>query len=508
MINYDKEGNRVYRCPVCHSGTIKVADNVFYGKCDLCSATLIDYQPLSHQEAFHADTAQYRELIGGFGTGKTTMACAETAAHCLSIDNAKFLITAPRLKQVQDAVIPELIRFLPPWLIEIQRNAPTPYFKLRNGSEILVYSSEDQQALRSLNLTGFYIEEASGVGYDIFDQLMTRLRNKAGIIRDKNGREIGYKYIGIVCTNPEDGWVKDRFLLRASKIVASPSVDVNQYKTMMQDKLEKHFHAFISSTRDNKYLPKEFIERTCAGKDAKWIRKYIDCILDVKEGAVYPDYGRYVVEPFPIPTKWLHIGGFDPGFNDPCAVPMAAIDPKDGCIYVYSDYYVREQPISYHARKVKEMIQGLNMYCPLQADPSVKKRSDRDGVSYADYFYQVSGVLLEPANNDILFGIEKVRDYMYAGKLKFFNTCFNIKEEASKYAYAKKETVNSNDTPVDKDNHLWDAIRYMIVKMPRNPHDMESIYVQKDVLNQAVTAVQLQDNDDNDPNVFGGFKIG
>ena len=65
---------------------------------------------------------------------------------------------------------------------------PSPYFKLKNGHEIIVYSAADQQKLRSLNLTAFYIEEASGVSYEIFDQLMTRLRHPAGIIRDKNGK--------------------------------------------------------------------------------------------------------------------------------------------------------------------------------------------------------------------------------------------------------------------------------------------------------------------------------
>jgi len=503
MSKYDDFGNRIYKCPVCHSGIVRVKDNVFYGRCELCKATLIDYAPLQHQEAFHADTAQYRLLIGGYGTGKTTSACAELATHVLMIDNAKFLITAPRLKQVQDAVIPELEKFLPPWMIEYKRSSPTPYYRMTNGSEILVYSSEDQQALRSLNLTGFYIEEASGVGYDIFDQLMTRLRNRAGIIRGKNGEELGYRYIGIVCTNPEDGWVKDKFLLKSSKLVASPSVDITRYTSLMSKKLEKHFHAFISSTRDNKYLPKEFIERTCAGKDEKWIRKYIDCILDNKEGAVYGDYGVYNVEPFEVPAKWLRISGFDPGFNDPCAVPFAAIRPTDGCIFVYSDYYEREKPVSFHAKNVKEMLKGIELLYPIQADPSVRKRNDRDGVSYADYFYQISNVYLEAANNDLLYGIEKVRDYMYSGKLKFFNNLYNLKEEAANYVYPTKE-LNTSDKPVDKYNHLWDAIRYMVAKLPRNPHDMESIYVQARVLNEKQKDGPSNDDEEN---VYGGFKI-
>ena len=358
-IRRDVDGSKIYQCPVCGTGTVIIKDDVFYGRCEMCEATLIDYMPLPHQEAFHADDAQYRLLIGGYGTGKTTMACAETVRHCLTIRNAKFLITAPRLKQVTDAVLPELRKFLPPWLIETQHVSPTPYFKMKNGSEILVYASDDQQALRSLNLTGFYIEEASGVSYEIFDQLMTRLRNKSAIRRDEDGKEVGYDHLGIVCTNPEDGWIKDKFLLCSSKIVASESVDLERYRKLMKKKLEKHFHSFISSTRDNKYLPHEYIERISAGKDARWIEKYIDCYLGDREGAVYPDYNLYTVEPFEIPRDWLRIGGFDPGFADPTAIPMGAIDPKTGCTYVYLDYYVAEKPVSYHAKQLADMTRGF-----------------------------------------------------------------------------------------------------------------------------------------------------
>ena len=102
---------------------------------------------------------------------------------------------------------------------------------------------------------------------------------------------------------------------------------------------------------------------------------------------------------------------------------------------------------------------GLNFLNSIQADPSVRKRNDRDGISYADYFYQLSKINLEPANNDILFGIEKVRDYLNAGKLKIFSNCTNFKKEASNYMYKDGKKQNANDKPIDKWNHLMAALR-------------------------------------------------
>ena len=510
LLRKDEDGNRIYECPVCKSGLIKVLDDVFYGKCNNCEATLIDYKPLQHQEAFHMSSAQYRMNIGGFGSGKTTASCAELSAHALSTAGGRSLITAPTLSQVRDAVIPELIKFLPPWHISKIKMNPNPYFKLKNGHEILVFSSQDQEKLRSLNLTAFYIEEASGVDYAIFDQLMTRLRNKTAIIRDEECDEIGYKFMGIVSTNPEDGWIKDKFLLNSSVIIGSPSIDVSVYDNIKVSEPDKHFHTFISSSRDNAYLHRDYIERASAGKGAKWVRKYIDCYLDNKEGAVFPDYSKYVVEPFPIPNSWQRVVGFDPGFNDPTAIPMGAIDPDSGVLYFYDDYKVAEEPMSYHAHHLRDSLKGLKLMFPVQADPAVQQRNVRDGISYADYFYRQSGIWLEPGNNDILYGLEKIRDYMYCGKIKFFSDLNNLKFEAINYIYPEKST-NTNDKPLDKHNHLWDAIRYIVAKLPRDPNEMSSFFVQNSLLNSSYSAFNddLKEDDGYLDNgcVYGGFKI-
>ncbi len=508
-IKRQEDGYRIYDCPICGNGEVKVKAGTFYGKCDFCKATVIDYKPLEHQEAFHLSNAQYRMLIGGFGSGKTTAACAEVAMHGFTTPNGKTLITAPILEQVRQAVIPELLRFLPPWQMDKIRTGQNPYIRFKNGHEIIFFASNDQENLRSLNLTAFYIEEASGVDYAIFDQLMTRLRNGAGIVRDENGEELGYKFMGIVSTNPEEGWIKEKFLLVSDKIIGSKSIDTSVYDKIKVKVPDLNFHTFISSTRDNTKLHSSYVQKASAGKGEAWIRKYIDCYLDVREGAVFPDFHNYLVEPFAIPREWKRLVGFDPGFNDPTAVPKGAIDPKTGIIYIYDDYEVPEQPISYHAEQLKRALNGLDLFYPVQADPSTRKRNDRDGVSYAEYFYKLSGIYLDIANNDILYGIEKVRDYMYNGKLKFFNDLENLKKEAENYSYPTKNR-NTNDLPNDKFNHLWDGIRYMIAKLPRDPREMNGMFIQSDILGQGFSAFLDKNNphyEDDEGEFWGGMRL-
>lgn len=507
-IGEDVDKNRLYKCPAC-GDTITVNAEVFYGKCPACAMTIIDYSPAPHQVEFHKSNATYKLNLGGYGSGKTTMCCAEVTRHSLTVPAGRTLICGPKLQQVNEAVIPELDKFLPPWLIKRRVLSPTMKITLVNDHDIIVYASNDEENIRSLNLTGFYIEEASGVDYSIFVQLQARLRNKNAIIKNPDGSYTNHS-MGLICSNPEDnGWFMDKFILLSNKIYGSKSIDLSDFKKLKNRKEEKvYFNTFLSSTRDNEFLPEGFLEKLTLGKTPFWISKYIDCNLSLRDGVVYPEYTKCLVEPFHIPSDWMRIAGFDPGFRDQTAFPMAAIDPATGVIYVYEDYYVAEQPVSYHAEHIKELCKGVRFYNNIQADPSVRKRNERDGNSYKDYFYKLSGIYLEEGNNDIVYGIEKVRNYMFNGKLKFFTTCTNITFEALKYRYPEirpNDNTTKYNIPLDRYNHLWDAIRYMIAVLPEDPRDMQNIYASDSgvlaVLDGRIPVYTSSDDNNYDDNI-------
>lgn len=422
-------------------------------------------------------------------SGKTTVACYETAYHALTTPNGATLLTAPTLQQMKEAILPELNKFLPPWFLEDGRaKGNPPVYTLTNGHRILVYPSNEEQKIRSLNLTRFHIEEGSGVEYAIFSQLQTRLRSHAGIVRDSKGREIGNKFSGIVSTNPEISWVLDDFLLKCKKINGTKHTNLEPYEKIMHSKREDEFEAFISTSFDNTMLPRGTIERISAGKDDRWKRKYLYSILDQREGLVYPDMPNHYVEPFHIPHHWKRIAGYDPGTADPTAMLIGAIDPTTNIIYFYHEYYVTDQTIPYHAEKLNPYIKPYQWLKPIQADPSVRKRSAESGQTYASYFKKLTGITLSPANNDILLGIDKVRTYLYKGRIKIFNNLENFKREASLYQFPSIEERdrNTNNKPIDKYNHLMDCLRYVIVGLPENPDQFTPVYLQSDALKKEV----------------------
>lgn len=487
--------HRVYECPVCLSGKVKIDKSVFYGKCDHCGATIIDFVPLPHQEEYFLSSSVYKLLIGGYGSGKTTIACAADAHHALTVPNGRTLITAPTLQQMKVAVLPELNKFLPPWfLVGGGPKGNPPVYRFTNGHEIHIYASDDETKIRSINLTRFHIEEGSGVKREIFDQLQARLRNSAAVIYDDDGVEIGGKFGGDISTNPEDSWIKDDFLFKSQKVHCSNSIDPKIYEPLMSFHREKLFETFISASFDNIMLPKGTIERISAGKSDRWKRKYLWCYLDSREGLVYPDIHNHYVEPFDIPDDWKRLGGYDPGIGDPTAMVFAAVDPRTSTIYVYDEYYVKDQTISYHGQKLKDRINKFHWLRPIASDPSVNKRSQETGITYKSYFKQVTGITLNPVNNDLLFGIDKVRDYMYQGKVKIFNNLENLRYEASNYAFPSPtdRDRNVNVKPIDKDNHLMDALRYMIVQLPNNPGEFRPSYLQSELLQKSKATAPMR----------------
>ena len=85
---------------------------------------------------------------------------------------------------------------------------------------------------------------------------------------------------------------------------------------------------------------------------------------------------------------------------------------------------------------------------------------------------------------------------MYQGKLKVFTSCVNLNQEAQKYQWKKDKDGISKDDPVDKNNHLMDAMRYLVMALP---YDLKEVDIHKAEQNKAQSVldrIKLYDNND------------
>lgn len=465
----------VYKCPYCGTGKITINKQSAhkYGYCDTCDAAYIHYVPLPHQLAVHKNKHKIKLLLGGMGSAKSNCGVMEIINHALNVPYGNTIILAQTLKQLSKAILPIFDEYLPRKFVTKWTDTKADIeIRLTNGHVITGIASDDEEKFRSMNITAFYIEEASGVDPKIYQECIRRLRNVHGII---NGVP---HFVGVVCSNPAQGFIRD-LLFSADTIEGSKSIEktVAMYDQRKKN-VNKDLAAFLSSSRDNPYLPPGFVESVINSLTPAQVRLYVDCIIEYAEGAVYSDILSMTEEPFEIPDNWERYIAHDPGIHDPAAILLGAIDPDTKVIHFYREYYKTDQVLSQVAAAWKEMVkdipQGM-LRMPL-IDPSAKKRSKTTGRSYKQQLQLEHGIVTKEANNNIEDGIQRVKNLMYYGKIRFFNTLTNTLYEGCEYRYPTQEERSKNknlgDTPLDKDNHLMDCLRYICQDLPYDYLDM------------------------------------
>lgn len=301
-----------YRCPYCGTGEIVInkQSKHSYGYCDTCSAAYIHYVPLPHQLDVHKSKASLKLLLGGMGSAKSRAGVMEIIDHALNVRNGRTVIMAQTLKQLSKAIMPIFDEYLPRKFVTKWTDTKADIgITLTNGHEIIGMASDDEEKLRSMDITAFYIEEASGVKPEVFEECIRRSRNKAGIIDGVS------HYLGLIVSNPAQGFIRE-LLFTASKIYGSASIKktVETYKDRIKDP-NPDLEAFLSSSRDNPHLPPGFIDKVINSLTPQQVRLYVDCIIEYADGAVYPDFLQHLCDDFPIPENWHYYLAHDPKYS-------------------------------------------------------------------------------------------------------------------------------------------------------------------------------------------------
>ena len=465
----------VYKCPVCGTGeiTINKTSAHRYGYCDTCDAAYIHYVPLPHQLDVHKDKHKIKLMLGGMGSAKSNAGVMEIINHALTVKNGQTIMLAQTLKQLSKAIMPIFNEYLPRKFVKKWTDTKADIeIELTNGHKITGFASDDEEKFRSMNITAFLIEEASGISPKVYQECVKRLRNVHGII---NGKA---HYVGIVCSNPSQGFIRD-LLFTADTIKGSKSISktVEMYKNRVKNR-NPDLAAFLSSSRDNPYLPPGFVQSVINSSTPAEVRLYVDCIIEYAEGAVYPTVLSMTEEPFEIPKNWERYIAHDPGIHDPAAILLGAVDPDTGVLHFYREYYKTDQVLAQVADSWKQMVSDIPQGClhmPL-IDPSANKRSKTTGKTYKQQLQLEYGIVTKNAINNIEDGIQKVKNMMYYGKIRFFNNLTNTIYEGCEYRYPTQEERSKNknlgDTPLDKNNHLMDCMRYIVQELPYNYLDL------------------------------------
>lgn len=425
--------------------------------------------PLPKQKEFldialDREKSKYLAYVGGIGSGKSLIGCITTLSWAV-LYPGDYLVCRQFLPELKMTTYKTFLEICPPELIIENRVADLQIkIKAANGKVSNVYfrQLEEPEKLRSLNLSGFYIDEANQVSEEAFMLLQGRLRG--GGIRK-----------GMMTTNPKGhDWIYRWFL---------------QKDHLKTEDAKKQYHLIKAPSYENVHLPKGYLESVMAAWDITRIQREIDGSFDAFEGQVYSDFRRdtHVSRPFRIPPNWERHIRIDHGFRNPAAVLFFAVSP-DGDCYCYREMYVREWLVkeivkgnkSEKKQGILDRVFGTESFKSVKIDPSTKQRSGVTGESPYDEYRRHWPDTMPPimmAKNDVQLGIDRVKSYLKphpkSGKpsLYIFETCTNLLEEITTYRYPDLKpnqagTKNEDENPVKVDDHALDALRYMIVDLP------------------------------------------
>ena len=220
------------------------------------------YQPHKRQKEAHSNPARFIFYGGAVGGGKTYFGCAEMIQLCLDFPGIHVLIARYEASSYFSTTHLTLMRLLPRELIKNHRRTVPYHIELINGSKIyyggLKTTQQDDplSRLKSMELGGFFIDEATDLPKEIFIWLQSRLR----MYKTSLGAEVPSERMrGILTGNPEKCWLYNDIVLPC--LSGNPPQDF----------------AFIQALpSDNPYLPDDYVERLKRNFPPEWVRRYLE----------------------------------------------------------------------------------------------------------------------------------------------------------------------------------------------------------------------------------------
>lgn len=399
------------------------------------------------QEIYHPlyeDKEKFIILItGGRGSGKSFN--ASTFIERLTFELTPTEKIVHQILYTRYTMVSAGMSIIPEMMEKIELDGTTKYFKTTKTDVVnkmtksrimfrgIKTSSGNQTAkLKSIhNITTFVCDEAEEwTNESDFDKIMLSIRQK------------GIQNRIIIIMNPTDSnhFIYKKYIEKTHKLVEIDEVQV-QISTHPN---VLHIHTTYFDNIDN--LSPQFLDEVRRMKEEnpeKYAHTVIGRWADVAEGAVFKKWG--IVKEFPQWCKKVAIGQ-DFGYTTDvsAAVRCGIVDNR---LYVDELCYQAGMLTNALADKVRPY--GLKVFSE-SADPRLVDEIKLRGVN-------IYGV--DKSGPSIKAGIDKILSM----ELFITERSYNLIKELRNYVWDKDKDGNYINTPVDKDNHLMDAMRYYVL---------------------------------------------
>ena len=365
---------------------------------------------------------RFRVVLCGRRWGKTTLSLYEMIAKAVAKDDRRIAYVAPNYQQARDIAWTQLKRIC----IPITVNA--------NEQRLEIEVRTQQGGTSLINLRGW--ESVETLRGQLFDFLVL-------------DEVASYR-------NFWTGWhevlrpaLTDR---KGDTLFIGTPKGFNHFYDLYNTK-DDDYQSFTFTSYDNPFIPKEEIDKAKGEiSEDRFAQEYLADFRKT-EGLVYKEFSRERhVKPFTTIGYEEILLGIDFGYTNPSAI-LKIIRVNDN-YHVTEEWYQRkvttsqiaDQALSYNPTRVY----------PDPAEPDrIAELNDR-------------GLNCMTVSKDIEAGVNKVHELFKQNRITIDPGCVNLIYELETYSYPEdKGERNPDEKPIKLNDHLLDALRYVINKEDR-----------------------------------------
>lgn len=398
-------------------------------------------KPYRKQQEFHEAEYRHRLFIAGLGAGKTMAGAAEVVKQVITQPGLVVIVAAPTYPILNESTMPVLTQLLHPWAIAY-RNKVEGVLELVNNSKVIIRSTEKPKSIRGISAGGIWYDEGSHGDEMGWKVLIGRLRQPrmqrfAIVTSTPNGMDWTFDYFG----DPSRG-----------------------------DKSKRNYWYINSSSRENPFLPKDYIESLESSYTGAFATQEIEGKWTTFAGLVYDNFNRDIhvrdiktmlaSEELVPKEVWY---GHDWGYKDPMVITVLLLD-EDGRLWQVDEWYKPKQIMQQviNQREKFEKTYGEGTAVADASRPEFIKELN------------VAGFLTMPTvNKDIMEGIANFRARLVVqddARPRFFvdRSCIHTIKEMYRYQYKEEDEKKAvKDKPIKKFDHAADANRYVAWEIDR-----------------------------------------
>jgi phage terminase large subunit len=371
-------------------------------------------------------------FYGGSASGKSVFV-AQRVIYDILRGGRNYLIARAVARTVRRSVFNELQKVIVQWglLSLFDTNKSEGIITCSNGYQILFAGLDDVEKIKSITpakgvITDIWVEEATETSSDNIKQLYKRQRGGSDDIPKRM----------VLTFNPI---MQSHSLYQA---YFSPLAWADDQTQHTSDEL-----TILKTThRDNQFLTES--DRSDLENETD---KYFYDVYTLGNWGVLGDviFTNWETADLSDMTDQFtnSVYGLDFGFSsDPAALVCTHYDDKRGAIYVYNEVYERGLTNDILAGEIKPLINNGYVICD-SAEPKSIAELNQMGINAA---------AARKGRDSVNHGI----DWLQRQKIIIDKRCVNMRNELQQYQWRKDKDGNSLRQPVDKNNHLIDALRY------------------------------------------------